>query len=232
MSVSQELCLTLSITRAVFDSQTMSVSQALWQELSLWESTCLTQNHKSSSMFSSSKPVIARWPAGAWTLTQTWTLYPDQLVVKVVTAPNSKNNLCGVWILFCPLKTPKLRTAVSRYQPSSPRLMWPHSCCLEYWSSWPRFERIEEILVSSWVNCTLFYGWVVPNPYWSLILLSQCWLCTVCRTGTYSLTYKKMPDSYNHPLLQWNEIISHIIMCLSLLLSSMTTELFCNKLHL
>ena len=30
--------------------------------------------------------VIARWPAGAWTWTQTWTLQPDQWVVMVLSA--------------------------------------------------------------------------------------------------------------------------------------------------
>ena len=51
--------------------------------------------------------------------TQTWTLPPDQLVGKVLSASWPVDKLCWVWILF---KTPKLRTAVSRYQPSSTRL--------------------------------------------------------------------------------------------------------------
>ena len=44
--------------------------------------------------------VIARWPAGAQTWTQTWTLLPDQRAVKVLSALKSQNKLCGVWILF------------------------------------------------------------------------------------------------------------------------------------
>ena len=42
--------------------------------------------------------VITRWPGGAWTLTQTWTLPPDPCVVKVLSAPKSLNELCGIWI--------------------------------------------------------------------------------------------------------------------------------------
>ena len=56
--------------------------------------------------------------------TQTWTLPPDQWVVENSSAPNRPqkfNKLCGVWILF---RTPKLRTVVCRYQPSSTGLTW------------------------------------------------------------------------------------------------------------
>ena len=41
-------------------------------------------------------------------------------VWKVLSALKSLSNLCGVWILLGLLKTPKLRTAVSQFQPSSP----------------------------------------------------------------------------------------------------------------
>ena len=60
--------------------------------------------------------------SGAGTWTQTRTLQPDQQGVKVLSAPKSQNNMCGVWSLF--RSTPKLRTvtAASRLQPSSPRL--------------------------------------------------------------------------------------------------------------
>ena len=37
---------------------------------------------------------------GAQTWTQTWTLPPDQRVVKVLSALKSQNKLCGVWIPF------------------------------------------------------------------------------------------------------------------------------------
>ena len=44
----------------------------------------------------------------------------DLWVVKVLSALKSQNKLSGVWVLF---KTQKSRTAVSRYQSSSTRLM-------------------------------------------------------------------------------------------------------------
>ena len=44
--------------------------------------------------------LIVRQPAGARTLTQTWTLPPGQQDVKVLSAPKSQNNLCWVSILF------------------------------------------------------------------------------------------------------------------------------------
>ena len=47
---------------------------------------------------------------------------PDQWVLEVLSAPKPPNKvqwICGVWILF---RRPELRTAVSRYQPSSTRL--------------------------------------------------------------------------------------------------------------
>ena len=37
--------------------------------------------------------VIARWPAGARTWTQTWTLPPDQWVVVVLSAPKPQNKV-------------------------------------------------------------------------------------------------------------------------------------------
>ena len=43
---------------------------------------------------------IARWLAGAQTRTQTWTLLPDKLVVKVLEPMKSQHKLCEVWILF------------------------------------------------------------------------------------------------------------------------------------
>ena len=49
---------------------------------------------------------IARWQAGAQTWTQTWTLLPDQRVVKV--PPKSQHKLSGVWILLNPLLLPNL----------------------------------------------------------------------------------------------------------------------------
>ena len=42
--------------------------------------------------------------AQTWQWTQTWTLQPDQLVVKVLSAPKSQNKVCGVWILFRSVK--------------------------------------------------------------------------------------------------------------------------------
>ena len=44
--------------------------------------------------------VIARWPAGAWSWTQTWTLQPEQWVVEIWSALKPQNNLCGVRIIF------------------------------------------------------------------------------------------------------------------------------------
>ena len=43
---------------------------------------------------------IARWPTGAQTWTQTWTLPPDQRGVKIFSPPKSQHKLCGVWIPF------------------------------------------------------------------------------------------------------------------------------------
>ena len=60
--------------------------------------------------------MTARWPAAAWTWTQTWTLAPDQPVVKVLSAQKSLNKLCGVWFLLRPIKMQKLRTAVNWFQ--------------------------------------------------------------------------------------------------------------------
>ena len=44
--------------------------------------------------------VMATWPAGARTGTQTWTLLPDQQAVIVWSALKPLNNLCGVQNLF------------------------------------------------------------------------------------------------------------------------------------
>ena len=60
------------------------------------------------------------WSAGAWTWTQTWTLPPDQWVVEVLSALKPQNKVRGAWILF---RTPKLRTVVGHYQPSSTGLL-------------------------------------------------------------------------------------------------------------
>ena len=43
---------------------------------------------------------IARWPAGAQTWTLTWTLPPDQRVVKVLSPSKPQHKLCGVWVLL------------------------------------------------------------------------------------------------------------------------------------
>ena len=52
--------------------------------------------------------MIARWQGEAWTWAQTWSLPPDQLVVKVWSAQKSHNELCGVWILFKSVETSKI----------------------------------------------------------------------------------------------------------------------------
>ena len=44
----------------------------------------------------------------AWTWTQTWTLPPDHLVVKVLSALKSQNKLCGVWILVRSVENAKI----------------------------------------------------------------------------------------------------------------------------
>ena len=62
------------------------------------------------------------WQAGAGTWSQTWTLPPDQRVVKIYVLQNP-------WILFVvQLKTPKLRQAVSHFQPASRRLYHTTFC--------------------------------------------------------------------------------------------------------
>ena len=58
-----------------------------------------------------------------------YSMPPDQRVVEFYLLQNPRikfNKPCGVWILF---GTPKLRTAVSWYQPSSTRLMKRNSTC-------------------------------------------------------------------------------------------------------
>ena len=75
---------------------------------------------------------IARWPAGAWTWTQTWTVPPDQRVVKVLSAPKPQNKLCGVSILFRSIKNAEIEDICPRqYQPLSP------DCCIvpQFWRS-------------------------------------------------------------------------------------------------
>ena len=59
--------------------------------------------------------------------------------VKVLSVPQSQNNLCGVQILSCQLKTPKLRAAVSWYQSSSTRLI-SRPYCAAYCKNieWPQ----------------------------------------------------------------------------------------------
>ena len=59
---------------------------------------CLILPSKHSIVFWNS---LREWlPDGARTWTQTWTLPPDQRIVKVLSAPKSQNKLCGVWIIF------------------------------------------------------------------------------------------------------------------------------------
>ena len=71
--------------------------------------------------------VISRWPAGARTWTQNWTL----LVLSVL---KFLNNLCGVWIFFASVEDAELRTEVSQYQPSSTRLLTrPVNVWIHYW---------------------------------------------------------------------------------------------------
>ena len=68
---------------------------------------------------------IASWPAGARTWTQTWTLSPDQLDVKILSAQKPQNKLCGVWILFRSVKNAeiediagKISTLIPQTEPS------------------------------------------------------------------------------------------------------------------
>ena len=66
--------------------------------------------------------VIVRWLAWAWTRTQTWSLPPDQRVVKVYLLWNLRI-ICGEFeFVLVPLKTSKLKTALSWYQFISTRL--------------------------------------------------------------------------------------------------------------
>ena len=63
------------------------------------------------------------------------------------TSLKSQNQLCGVEILF---KTPKSRTVVSRYQPSSTRLAYRSSC-----SCWSGGCRWFELKIC-WFYCGIF----------------------------------------------------------------------------
>ena len=61
--------------------------------------------------------VFARWQAGTWTLTQMWTLLPDQQLVKVLSVLKSQNNMCEVWILFRSTKEDKIEASKASFQP-------------------------------------------------------------------------------------------------------------------
>ena len=71
--------------------------------------------------------VIARWPTGARTWTQTLTLPPDWRVVKIYLLQNPWIS----WVEFFlgPSKRPKLRTVLSQFQPHPP------DCSFAAWGS-------------------------------------------------------------------------------------------------
>ena len=101
--------------------------------------------------------------AGAWTGTQTWTLLPDQWVVEVLLW--SPKIICVEFEFFLGLlKTPKLRTAVSWYQP-------PWST---HWHWWLLCLAACPALLD--INCKVT-AWKFLYPFFSYSLF--------CRQGTY-----------------------------------------------
>ena len=59
---------------------------------------------------------IARWQAGSQTWTPTWTVPPDQRVVKVLYPQKSQHKLCGVSILFKSVTDAKFETSKITFQ--------------------------------------------------------------------------------------------------------------------
>ena len=93
-----------------FDSLTKSVKQQ-WQYVFLKQACCcqLTRNQcVCSCSFDLPKQCWALpkcpshwfWSQGAQPWAQTWTLLPDQQVLRILSALKSLHKLCGVWILF------------------------------------------------------------------------------------------------------------------------------------
>ena len=66
---------------------------------------------------------MVRWQAGAQTLTHTWTLPPDQQIVKVWSALKSQNNLYGVWIHFRSVENTDLGRNQTAFNFHSPRFL-------------------------------------------------------------------------------------------------------------
>ena len=96
---------------------------------------------KQGKGFNAHAPDWARWLAQARPWTQTWTLPPDQRVVKVYLLWNPWIKCVEFEFWLGLLKMPKLRSAVSRYQPSSTRLqkttynLKPKSFGNKWWSA-------------------------------------------------------------------------------------------------
>ena len=66
--------------------------------------------------------VMATWPAGARTGTQTWTLLPDQQAVIVWSALKPLNNLCGVQNLFRSVEDAEIKVSDVTISMLKPRL--------------------------------------------------------------------------------------------------------------
>ena len=96
--------------------------------------------------------VIARWPAGA----QTWTLVKLKLCcltngLNRFYLPRNPRKICVEFeFFFSLLKTQKLRTSVSWYQPFPPWLLYSEAFPLlhQYWQPKTRMWRIHCIFLS------------------------------------------------------------------------------------
>ena len=101
-----------------------------------------------------SKPSMVFWnrQAGAQTFTQTWTLTPDQRVVKVLSPPKSQHKLWGVWSLFKSFTDAKFEPSEVKFlmlMPSTGKDCWL-ALCAHLWivGSWWRNNPIESVLAN------------------------------------------------------------------------------------
>ena len=121
----------------------------------------------------------ARWQAGAQTWTQTWTLPPDQRVVKVLWPPKSQDKLYGVWILF--------KSFDAKFEPSEVRFL--------------------RLMPSTGMYCnTCQY---IPNMYWHVLgwnLACMKYWFVMYRPNTY-LYFQYVPILTPIHSLIWSQCI-------------------------
>ena len=104
---------------------------------------------------------IARWSAGAQTWTQTWTLPPDQRVVKILSPQKSQHELCGVWVLFKSVPDAKfepsevtfLRLMLALFSPAKSVLLHVLK------TIWHRTTILQMVRIMFWCNYLLERHW-------------------------------------------------------------------------